>query len=92
MLNDRQHPPVQSKPIQGTDLVRYMWMDGQNPHIFHWCKLRGFWVCTSTGHHTLVSADPLTLDPSLHMTNCAEDGQSGCNLHGFIKSRKWVSA
>lgn len=37
---------------------------------------------------TVVSADPLTVSPSIHCV-LAKDG---CGLHGFIREGKWVAA
>lgn len=47
---------------------------GRNPgHDYEW---------QGTSLHTLVSEDPLTLDPSIGWQEC-------CGRHGFIKNGKW---
>ncbi|KPI31335.1 hypothetical protein OV320_2551 [Actinobacteria bacterium OV320] len=77
------------------DDIYYGWLPHEtNPMFWHWCKaledvpadrkvLKGCWVAAGTGVHTLVSREPLHLEPSL-LWNC-------CGLHGFVRDGEWVS-
>jgi hypothetical protein len=51
--------------------------------IWHWCPLTagGRWLAQGVLSHTLVSLDPLHLEPSL-MWMC-------CGKHGFIREGRW---
>lgn len=53
-------------------------------HVVFKCPHMG-WALTLPwdGRWTLVSADPLTVVPSIHMT--------GCGCHGFIIDGDWVA-
>ena len=42
------------------------------------------WLAAGVQDHTLVSRDPLTLAPSLLLSDC-------CGLHGFIENGRWRS-
>ncbi|MDX3527145.1 hypothetical protein P1P75_11995 [Streptomyces sp. ID05-39B] len=78
------------------DDIYYGWLANEpNPTFWHWCKTlegvppehkvhEGCWVAAGTGAHTLVSRDPLHLEPSL-LWNC-------CGIHGFVRNGQWVSA
>lgn len=55
-----------------------------NPHFWHWCTSGGRWVGQGTSDHTLVSREPLHLEPSL-LWNC-------CGLHGFLREGIWSPA
>lgn len=46
---------------------------------------RAFWVPATVGAHTLVSREPLHLEPSVYWPGC-------CGLHGFIRDGRWVDA
>ena len=43
------------------------------------------WVPAGVGAHTLVSAVPLHLEPSVYWPDC-------CGAHGFIRSGAWLDA
>jgi hypothetical protein len=70
-----------------TEHIYYGWPDNDpapNPWFWHWCARREIWACQSTGAHTLVSREPLHLEPSLLWT-C-------CNTHGWVRSGVWSDA
>lgn len=78
-----------------TDEIYYGWVDTDaNPTFWHWCPtmaavpeertVHGPWVAASTSAHTLVSREPLHLEPSL-LWDC-------CGTHGFVRDGKWVPA
>lgn len=78
-----------------TDEIYYGWLGREtNPIFWHWCAaladvpaertVTGPWVGASTSAHTLVSREPLHLEPSLQW-NC-------CGLHGFVRGGKWIPA
>lgn len=79
-----------------TDDIYFGWLAKEaNPTFWHWCKALedvpedrrahdGCWVAAGTGAHTLVSREPLHLEPSL-LWNC-------CGLHGFVRDGKWIPA
>lgn len=79
-----------------TDDLIYGWANGEaNPTFWHWCitlaaapaerTVHGNgWAASGTSGHTLVSREPLHLEPSL-LWQC-------CGLHGFVRDGKWVSA
>lgn len=78
-----------------TDDIYYGWLDHEpNPMFWHWCAaladvpddrlVSGRWVAAGTSAHTLVSRDPLHLEPSLLWT-C-------CGLHGWVRDGAWTSA
>ncbi|WP_330349561.1 hypothetical protein [Streptomyces sp. NBC_00582] len=81
---------------QLTDDVYYGWLShAANPMFWHWCKALegvpaeltvhdGCWVAASTSDHTLVSREPLHLEPSL-LWRC-------CNLHGWVREGVWIPA
>lgn len=92
---DPERPPT----TIGHDLTKHgdgVWSvrlgDEPNPHIWHWCTHRPpsqadrepRWQLGSTGAHGLVRRDPLTLSPSLLLSDC-------CGLHGFITDGVWIS-
>lgn len=65
------------------------------PTFWHWCTAlenvpaerrvhEGCWVAAGTGAHTLVSRDPLHLEPSL-LWRC-------CGLHGWVRNGQWERA
>lgn len=58
--------------------------DGPNPWFWHWCSQQDRWMAAATGEHTLVSREPLHLEPSL-LWRC-------CGTHGFVRDGKWISA
>ncbi|MER7930468.1 hypothetical protein ABTY96_46420 [Streptomyces sp. NPDC096057] len=81
---------------QLTDDVYFGWLAKEAPPTFwHWCKSLegvpddlkvhdGCWVPASAGAHTLVSREPLHLEPSL-LWPC-------CGLHGFVRGGVWIPA
>lgn len=73
---------------------------GERVYVWHWCDHHlwagrlaydaapddfRFWVPSGTAAHTLVSTEPLHLEPSVYWPDC-------CGLHGFIRSGAWVGA
>ncbi|MFD9564336.1 hypothetical protein [Streptomyces sp. NPDC059994] len=69
--------------------VCYAWPDGESmPWVWHWCPAanggEGRWVAQGTDRHTLVSREPLHLEPSL-LYPC-------CGLHGFLRAGSWADA
>jgi hypothetical protein len=79
-----------------TEDIYFGWIGNERtPMFWHWCKALedvpaerrvhdGFWVAANTSAHTLVSRDPLHLEPSL-LWRC-------CNTHGFVRDGRWVPA
>lgn len=78
-----------------TDDIYFGWERETNPTFWHWCKSledvpadrkvhEGCWVAAGTGAHTLVSRDPLHLEPSL-LWSC-------CGMHGFVRNGQWIPA
>jgi hypothetical protein len=70
-------------PVEIANGVKRSWLahkrkDGRNDSIGR--------VEFSPGHHTLVSEDPLHIEPSLLCPDPA------CGLHGFIRDGKWETA
>lgn len=51
--------------------------------VWHWCVANQRYVGQHVGKHTLVSLEPLHLEPSL-LWNC-------CGKHGFIRDGRWTS-
>lgn len=73
------------------DIYYGWWPDDANPTFWHWCptgarSLDGGprWTGAGTADHTLVSREPLHLEPSL-LWPC-------CGTHGFVREGKWISA
>jgi hypothetical protein len=72
----------------------YGWLDEAHPIFWHRCAaladvpeertVHGPWRAAGTGAHTLVSREPLHLEPSL-LWNC-------CGLHGFVRDGTWIPA
>lgn len=75
-----------------TDDLYYWWVpphltahpDDPNPWFWHWCAPYSRWVVQSTSEHTLVSRDPLHMEPSL-LWNC-------CGMHGWVHTGIWRPA
>ncbi|KUN34842.1 hypothetical protein AQJ30_27630 [Streptomyces longwoodensis] len=78
-----------------TDGIFYGWLEHEtNPFFWHWCptyaglpekkKVSGGWVGAGTSAHTLVSREPLHLEPSL-LWQC-------CGTHGFVRGGEWIPA
>ena len=79
-----------------TDGIYYGWLAHEaNPMFWHWCAAlecvsvelkvhEGCWVPAGTSAHTLVSRDPLHLEPSL-LWQC-------CGTHGWVRDGQWVNA
>lgn len=75
--------------------------DGDYPVcVWHWCDHHLWagrpyfeahrdeymrWVPANASAHTVVSLDPLHLEPSVYWPDC-------CGLHGFIRDGAWVDA
>jgi hypothetical protein len=84
-------------PIQMlNDHIGYGWpgdgltaaVDDPNPWFWHWCPAgangNGRWEAQATTEHTLVSREPLHMEPS-RLWPC-------CGTHGFVRGGEWVSA
>lgn len=78
-----------------TDEIYYGWLAREaNLMFWHWCSARadvpeertvhGPWVAAGTSAHTLVSREPLHLEPSL-LWRC-------CGTHGFVREGEWIPA
>ncbi|MFJ2259461.1 hypothetical protein ACIOKD_14165 [Streptomyces sp. NPDC087844] len=78
-----------------TDEIYFGWLATETtPMFWHWCAalanvpeertVTGRWVAAGTGAHTLVSREPLHLEPSL-LWRC-------CDLHGFVRGGAWIPA
>ncbi|MEU4168851.1 hypothetical protein AB0F46_18485 [Streptomyces sp. NPDC026665] len=80
--------------VQLTPDIYFGWADEPHPLFWHRCAaladvpedrtVHGPWVAAGTGAHTLVSRDPLHLEPSL-LWRC-------CDLHGFVRNGVWIPA
>lgn len=75
--------------------IYYGWVAGHaNPVFWHRCAaladvpedrtVHGPWVAANTEAHTLLSRDPLHLEPSL-LWRC-------CGLHGWVRGGRWTAA
>ncbi|MFC6080946.1 hypothetical protein [Sphaerisporangium aureirubrum] len=96
MSRERSDPPLNWAPFpvtKVTDDIYYGWPeDERDPWFWHWCTGHapgdqppvdaGRWSASGTGLHTLVSREPLHLEPSLHWL-C-------CGLHGFVRNGYWT--
>ncbi|MET7479523.1 hypothetical protein ABZT17_34890 [Streptomyces sp. NPDC005648] len=80
---------------QLTEDLYYGWIEGDaNPMFWHRCAalagvpddrtVHGQWVGAGTSKHTLISRDPLHLEPSL-LWRC-------CDIHGFVRGGVWIPA
>ena len=92
---DRSNPPslwdgIEARPV-GDDT--YWMQDPDDPTqagilIWHWCEAPNLpaprWMAAGVIRHTLVSSEPLHLEPSL-LWPC-------CEKHGFIRDGKWTPA
>lgn len=78
-----------------TDDIYFGWLAKEtSPTFWHWCAaladvpddrlVTGRWVAAGTSAHTLVSREPLHLEPSL-LWKC-------CGLHGWVRHGEWESA
>ena len=75
--------------------------DGNYPIcVWHWCDHHLWagrdhfdahrdeyvgWVPANASAHTLISTEPLHLEPSIYWPDC-------CGLHGWVRDGAWVSA
>ncbi|NUP39179.1 MAG: hypothetical protein HOY76_19735 [Streptomyces sp.] len=55
-----------------------------NPWFWHWCSRQERWMAQATTEHTLVSREPLHIEPSL-LWPC-------CGAHGFVRDGRWINA
>lgn len=68
----------------------YVWYDPDEVDVllsllfWHWCPPMNRWRAAGVAKHTLVSTDPLHLEPSL-LWPC-------CGKHGFVRAGHWVDA
>jgi len=81
---------------QLTEDIYFGWLaQDTHPTFWHWCEAQervpeehrvhdGCWVAAGTSAHTLVSREPLHLEPSL-LWRC-------CGLHGWVRNGRWESA
>lgn len=79
-----------------TEKIYFGWLAKEStPMFWHWCAALegvpddlkvhdGCWVAAGTSEHTLVSRDPLHLEPSL-LWRC-------CGLHGWVRNGTWEPA
>lgn len=78
-----------------TDDIYYGWLAHEaTPLFWHWCAaladvpeeltVSGRWVAAGVSAHTLISREPLHLEPSL-LWSC-------CRLHGFVRAGHWTAA
>jgi hypothetical protein len=95
---DRDDPPPNWAPCpvtKVTDDLYVGWPDGEAmPWFWHWCTGHapgpgpmvdeGRWMAAGTNKHTLVSREPLHLEPSL-LWSC-------CGMHGFMRNGRWTAA
>ncbi|MFW3473673.1 hypothetical protein ACN24M_20620 [Streptomyces microflavus] len=100
MGHDRETPPSEWPGLEMVGLtsltedIYFGWTDEANPMFWHWCAalanvpedhlVSGRWVAAGTSGHTLVSREPLHLEPSL-LWPC-------CGLHGWVRGGQWTSA
>lgn len=99
MSHDRSTPPTDWPGLEMTGVTRltddiyYGWVGGHaNPVFWHWCAPADpdlttsgtRWIAANTEAHTLVSRDPLHLEPSL-LWSC-------CGLHGWVRNGQWAGA
>ncbi|MEV6791235.1 hypothetical protein AB0M87_04360 [Streptomyces sp. NPDC051320] len=95
----RDAPPTDWPGLEMTEVTRltddiyYGWVGGHtNPVFWHWCApavpeltaTGSRWIAVNSEAHTLVSREPLHLEPSL-LWSC-------CGLHGFVRGGVWTSA
>lgn len=83
---DWHTPPPEWCPAASIGGDVYVWHepDERNPTVYHWCEPSRRWAASGTDDHEVVTADPLTLTPSLLCDTCG--------LHGFIRDGRWVPA
>ncbi|MFF0139655.1 hypothetical protein ACFYRN_24780 [Streptomyces sp. NPDC005227] len=55
-----------------------------NPWFWHWCSASGRWEAQAAPDHTLISRDPLHMEPSL-LWPC-------CGTHGWVRGGQWINA
>lgn len=72
-----------------TDVIYYrinQTADGriEMPTFWHWCVAHLQWMAQGSEFHTLITEDPLEMQPSL-LWDC-------CGLHGFVRGGKWIQA
>ncbi|MGY4960363.1 hypothetical protein [Streptomyces sp. 900105245] len=100
MGHDRNTPPSDWPGMEMpgvtrlTDEIYYGWLAEGNPVFWHWCAaladvpeehlVTGRWVAANTEAHSLVTPEPLHLEPSL-LWSC-------CGLHGFVRGGDWIPA
>ncbi|MFF9310070.1 hypothetical protein ACF1BS_04080 [Streptomyces sp. NPDC014748] len=94
---DRSDPPAVwcdwwTEVHQLTPDIAYGWVPEHlradtgdpNPWFWHWCSAQGRWMAQAAPDHTLVSTQPLHLEPSL-LWPC-------CGVHGFVRGGEWIPA
>lgn len=78
-----------------TDEIFFGWVaDQATPVFWHWCAaladvpeeltVSGRWVAAGTSAHSVLTREPLHLEPSL-LWSC-------CGLHGFVRNGQWTNA
>ncbi|MGW5477692.1 hypothetical protein [Streptomyces sp. NPDC004008] len=95
-VRDHDSPPTEwcdwwTDVHQLTPDITYGWPRNEdpsdnepNPWFWHWCPTQGRWNGAATSNHTLVSREPLHLEPSL-LWPC-------CGTHGFVRGGQWINA
>lgn len=92
---DPARPPVDAIDCGGGVWVSWAsaFNTGDAPLLWHWCstelwRQRGAteatprWAPTGVAAHTLVSRDPIHLEPSVLWPGC-------CGKHGFLRAGRW---
>ena len=92
-FTDRSKPPTEwcdwwAEVHELTPDIAYGWPrnedprdDEPNPWFWHWCPAQGRWSGAATSNHTLVSREPLHMEPSL-LWPC-------CGTHGHVRLGVW---
>ncbi|MFI1767532.1 hypothetical protein ACH41H_36545 [Streptomyces sp. NPDC020800] len=87
-------PGLQTASLtQLTPHIYFGWLEHEtNPIFWHRCAaladvpeehtVHGPWVAACTSAHTLITREPLRLEPSL-LWRC-------CGLHGFVRNGAWI--
>lgn len=98
--NDPAHPPVEAVDLGGGVWVSWgsAFNEADQPLIWHWCDRSLVahkedllpewqaprWEPSGVKGHSLVSREPLHLEPSLFWPDC-------CGKHGFVRDGHWIA-
>ena len=70
----------------GHDVYALVGETSATTYVWHWCQKRrdgtGGWEGAAVPLHTMLSREPLTLDPSLACPN-------RCPWHGYVRAGRW---